>query len=439
MVWVLIWLASGAFAATASALRFGMWFTATALRATSPLIVAAVLLMLTDWFEGYQVIYDPNDPLVVVPYIIKWAWLAGIAAVLPGRAKYLCVALLVWLHIDAVGFLAAEAEALLYVDHAGRAAWLADKVTVLEAQVRPLWSGLWGDTTGYPSAIVIGLLLPLMTWLVPLCLLLLAAWCWALHRSAAANTWGVEQPNDDPIRPLRAELLAATAVLALVGALLDGPAALIAADFARMLWLIHLAGTLRLLWRHTRLRVPLASLAPAALILPEAAGIIIGVIGIAWTFWGVAQSHSRTRLAPLTAVPAILAALVSYGILRTADIAPAPADQDDRGAAAVQYRTLGTADSAEAAQAVCRREHADLCMASEWVAAAVDQGARRRGFNNTGGEWVQLTAGEDTVPGIAVIRTSHGIDVPLLIAEPARAALGDITIAVRCCRDDGRR
>ena len=448
MLWVLIWLSAGSFVAMVLTLRASLAVSSCLLRwgvlHRQPWIGPLLLLVLSDLFEPMEGYNDPEDPLAVVPRIVKWSWLAGMAAAVSHRARYAAIGVLVALHILAVGYILGPGENLLVLGPAERVAWIADKVTFLEAFARGGWLLLWGSTARFPSHVVVDLLLPLTTWLVPACLLLLVGWCWALARSAALSTPGATPPAPIPLRPLPAAMLGAAGALAVVALVLPGPGAVVAADLARMGWLLHLLGTLRwLLARQPRGRyLWLPALIAAAIVVPQAVGLVIGLGGLGLVLWGEGPLRPRRsqRLRYLTHWTAILSAAVVYFTLREVDVRvenPQDARADGQTRSSwVEPRPSGEVATADDAARLCQRRGARVCRLDEWRNALVDHEHHpRRGFHSDGWEWVRLPAGPDEVAGVARLWVAWDEEVTETAAlDRLRDAVDAPRPGVRCCR-----
>ena len=232
MIGVLLWLSAGAFLALVVSFRVGLETATGLFRLTERLALphalptqrtarslraywVAVLLLavLSDVFEPLEGYNDPDDPLAVLPRLVKWGWFAGLVASVGHRARALAVPILAGAHVAAVGYILDAGELLLYTSGADRAAWLGDKVTLATNMAHGTWAQAGLAPERFPAHVLGELLMGLAPWFTPGCLLLLLGWCHLLFRSALANS-----PLSGAAPPLPVAPLGPVALLLSVGA-----------------------------------------------------------------------------------------------------------------------------------------------------------------------------------------------------------------------------
>ncbi|MFT5432949.1 MAG: hypothetical protein ACI9OJ_003653 [Myxococcota bacterium] len=438
MIGVLVWLSTGAFLALVITLRVGL-LTATSLLRLKPAIFGVLfLVVLSDQFEALEGYNDPDDPLAVIPRVVKWAWFAALAASIPHRARLLSVPLLALAHLTAVGYIAGAAEILLFADGASRAAWLADKVTLCVGLGHAGWAQLGLDTTVFPGHVLADLLMSLAPWTVAAALLLLLFWCYALVRSATLNTVAAKPLEALVFRPLDLTGTSVAAAMWVGGALLAGPVggfALAVSDLGRLVWLYHLVSTVIGLVQRRPFPGVLGVVAVGLLTVPAAAGATLGAAGALMASWGIRLGASAgpatgpAWLRGLTHLAAVGFAAVLYLVLRSADLSiENPQDDHERAVARhVQGQTVRAEDFASA-ERWCGRVRAKVCSLPQWRNAAhVRETA-------VGWEWVQIPSAGDWLPGLARVYVVGGERPALASHHALRSELDADEVRVRCCR-----
>ena len=437
MILVFLWLSSAAFVVVVSSAHAGVQAVGLARRATSPALrwaVIAAIAALTVAVEGIEGPNDGQHPIALVPRFVKWAWWSGVLAALHHPVRYLSLPLLLVGQAASVGFILGPTEALAFGDPEVRLAWTLDKATLLEAVVRETFTAVWGTALEFPADAVFGYLGALAPWLFPLAAALFVA---VTHGLLRGVTRGELAPL--PVGPLG---LAAVGLLPLawVSALL-GPAGLWVEDAARVAWLLHCWGTLRVLWhegsstdeapvgaRWTRLlgRRGAVVLGLALCVLPDVAGPLLGVLGVAWRVLpapgGIRVSAAANAAVRLTGWPALLSAGLLYAVLRSIELQPSNPQ------AAGETRPTGSWPAGQASDPAtalsrCATRGGRLVSLASWRAAA----------NRTGWSWVEVPSAAGRVTGLARdFSRDPGAPAVLVVAAAYSERLGSPRAATRC-------
>lgn len=452
MIWVLLWLASGALVAVGATLRLGASLS-NVLRARvglwGPVSLVVIGLLAIALDIGRQ--FDGSDPLELVPSLATWAFIAVAVAAINPRLSTAAVFVFAAGQILTIRFLAGPAEILVYSSAYGRVAWLGDKATLLEGVVRQAFTAVWGGALDYPSAPVISHLMALLVWGIPVAaVLLVAGSAWLLRASAAG-----ESTRRVSVRPFDLWALALLLPGAFHFGTWLGTVGLVIEDLGRTAYLVHLLATamwlrririepldgaavpawLRLLARGAT--VP--AITAALVVMPDVGGVLLGLVGVIARGLGVVASPAvrvyretprNSHHGPL-AWPALAALAAVFVLLHQFDFtATSPQSGRMRGGAGT---AIGEAGTAAAAATSCRARGAQVCSLGDWRRSARVGSGLAPGFASGRWEWVQIPSADASIPGLAQVIDAAGGTGIVAVAAVLQADIGADRATVRCC------
>lgn len=450
MILVLLWLSSAAFLALVLSLHAGVQSVRLARRVRYGWAVAAVIALVSVWVEGLEGPNTGDDPIALVPRLVKWGWYAGVLVALRHPIRWAALPLLLVGQVATVSFILGPAEAAAATDPGAHVAWALDKATLLEAVVREAFDALWGGRLPFPSDAVLGYLGTVAPYFLPLALGLFVAFTLALLRGVTAATGWLPPGPDERLPALTPRPLGPWVFLTLVVAALPldalGVGGAWAADLARLVWLSHLFATLRQLWGAAAdtSAAPLGTawarwpgrpgtglVVLALCVLPDVVGPVLGAAGVALARAARPGGGSEApALGFLVGWRSLAFAALLYGVLRSVDLEPANPQAPAEHPTATW--PAGQARSAQAAVAACRAQRAQLGSLVSWRASH----ATPRGGEGDW-QWVRVPSAGGSLVGLVrgtpALRPSEGGGV-FVVAGAYHDAVGAPAAGVRCSR-----